>query len=395
VWVKRFYVISISFTLVVATFAVWWQAQDHDPALNVPREFPTVQAALDQASEGDLILVDARRGPYRESLVLASDDVELRSTRGRAVIEGDTQHAAVVSIRANDVTFSGFELRGGSSGLLVEQAQNVSVTDNTFVDNFGIGIMLFGASHVAIQRNVLRGNVHGIWLSHQANDNVVSYNEVHNSMGVGIALNGVSQNQLDYNVVSGNATGIVFTNSQDNVASRNDVRQNANGVVLEATSRNNAFDHNLIENNAQGIALFNTFENRFEANRVRLNGVGIRSEIALNNAFVANLVEHNDTAISLSNSSGNTVDGNAITNNGTGVRLSGLSRENTITKNNIFGNQAFGLNNGTAEAIDVRHNFWGDPAGARRDAQAPGAGDVISGPVTFDPWLVEQVGVEE
>src|SRR5262249_25692753 len=53
--------------------------------------------------------------------------------------------------------------------------------------------------------------------------------------------------------------------------------------------------------------------------------------------------------------------------------------------NRIVGN-AVGLDNGTTATVDATNNWWGSNAGPG------GAGsDTVSGPVTFDPWLVLQV----
>jgi hypothetical protein len=56
-------------------------------ALHVPQDFPTIQAAVDAAQPGDLVLVDA--GVYREAVTVETDDLVIRGVdRNTVILDG-------------------------------------------------------------------------------------------------------------------------------------------------------------------------------------------------------------------------------------------------------------------------------------------------------------------
>lgn len=363
-----------------------------EPGLNVPSEFPTVQAALDQAKPQDLVLVDASQGPYRETLLLATPQVEIRSIKGRAVIEGTFSDPQVVNIQADEVTFAGFEVRGGGTGILAGNAEHIVLQDNVVVDNFGIGIMLFAISNSRLEGNISRKNLHGIWLSHGSNGNTLKNNVAQLNQGIGLSLNDANRNELRDGLWVENQTGVNFSASTGNAFFHNTIRKNQSGIILEDASAENVFELNLIEKNTQGIAMINVHSNRFERNRLLWNfAEGIVAEVTSQNEIRANLLQNNGTGIRLVNSSSNTVSGNTIETNRVGLHLLGSSRNNNITGNNFQGNTTLALSNDTSDIVMASGNYWGDPAGARLDSDAAGTGGLLAGAVMFAPWLSEPV----
>lgn len=89
--------------------------------LHVPSEFATIQAAIDAAKGGDLILVAP--GTYGEAINLLGKAIELRSELGSVVtvIDGKSLGSSVitcVSGESADTVIDGFTIRGGTGTFL-------------------------------------------------------------------------------------------------------------------------------------------------------------------------------------------------------------------------------------------------------------------------------------
>lgn len=157
--------------------------------ITVPGDYPTIQAAIDAAMNGDEIVVSPRR--YIENIFLEGKNIVLRST-------GPTSPTVVATtvIDANKegpvVTFSGTELPSCVlSGFTITHAENVS----------GEGI--YGnQTRATIQYNFIWGNesvyTSGIgWVDGTVQNNLITGNTGREAVFVG---NGIFQN----NIVTGN-----------------------------------------------------------------------------------------------------------------------------------------------------------------------------------------------
>jgi len=56
-----------------------------------------------------------------------------------------------------------------------------------------------------------------------------------------------------------------------------------------------------------------------------------------------------------------------------------------INRNNIDGNNSYGVRNDNAEAVDAEDNWWGHDSGP--GGVGPGSGDAVSSNVDYDPWI--------
>src|SRR5262245_17475288 len=99
--------------------------------LVVPTQFPTIQAAIDQARPLDVVLVEP--GTYRENLTLRSQIAVVGRETARTLLEPQSNQLPAVRIRlANDVTFSSFTLIGATTGVEVVGSVNVLITNVVF-----------------------------------------------------------------------------------------------------------------------------------------------------------------------------------------------------------------------------------------------------------------------
>ena len=107
-----------------------------DGVLQVPQEFETIQAAVDAASSGDLVLIDA--GVYNEAVQVTTDDI---------VIRGVDRNAVVLDGR--------FELDNGfrvvaANGVAIENMTAQNFTKNGF---FWTGSTGYRGSYLTAWRN--------------------------------------------------------------------------------------------------------------------------------------------------------------------------------------------------------------------------------------------------
>jgi len=277
----------------------------------------SIQAALDKAPEGSVVLVHP--GRYREHLTIEKT-LTLRALPGTVVIvEGDDPQKATLSIQAPGVTVEGLtilrgqvgidaaggcrilgntlaqaqvglELAGGclvegntfadnGTGLSGYAVRNATVRDNRFANN-GVGIELSdfyareGSHQVTIEGNTIQGGERGVLLS-WVHENVLRANRVEGQRLQGILLYGGNGNTVEGNILEDNGTGLSLWKGEGNVVRNNIVRRNRGDGLLIYKVASNVLEGNEVEANGRiGIHLINTRGLEVRANRMRLNRYG-------------------------------------------------------------------------------------------------------------------------
>jgi len=110
--------------------------------LNMPADYPTIQAAIDAAVDGDTVLVAS--GLYQESIEVDNKNVIIESIGGAAVTAIDARELEkVFSLVSSESTIRGFTIQNGFSN-----------------DSRAGGIQIFGGSP-KIENNIFRNNLGG------------------------------------------------------------------------------------------------------------------------------------------------------------------------------------------------------------------------------------------
>jgi len=252
--------------------------------LHVPRDYSTIQAAVNAAAAGDTIQVKA--GVYNEKVVVSTSAVRLHATSG-VVLDGAGLSGIGILVRGasvaspvNDVEVSGFEVRNFERGIIVQWAVNVRVHHNEVHQN------------VDKLPPLVLGDAAGIELitTHLSE---VSNNFVHDNGAGGIQLRvGSTQNTIRANRVYGNGTqvatnmgavGILLTGlgTNDNRVLENDVIGNyGRGIMLARPSGTAPITGNLVaqnrahDNQRSGIAIMSAaIDNFVLQNDARWNNI--------------------------------------------------------------------------------------------------------------------------
>ena len=319
----------------------------------VPGDYPTIQEAIDAASDGDTIMVAA--GLYEESVVI---NKSLTLKGAQAGVDARTRSGAETIIEPDEEI--------GIS--ILTAADSVVVIDGLTVQNavHGIATPEFGL----LAANITVRNI-----------------RVLNSSEFGISLTFTMRTTVEYCYVENAEIAI-----------------NAGGV-LPAPPTVATFRNNEVVNSEFGITGY-LKDSLIEGNLVRdfaNGGVGISAQFLnteIKNNTVTGYVDgagmtfeksHHDRPLS----ENVTVEGNTFTENLHGIyvfpdqtELKGI----TVNFNNIAGNSWRGIRNNAGQTLNATRNWWGDVLGP--GGVGPGDGDDVSSKVLYSPWLGAEPGTQ-
>jgi parallel beta-helix repeat protein len=188
----------------------------------------SIQAAINNATAGDIILVSA--GIYNESLQINQSISLIGEDRDTTIINAQNS-TFIVNIEANNVTIQGFTLECSlnlvpSSGIGMFSTVDGCTISNDIIENSQQGITLESSNNNTISDNIITNNQEGIAFSSSAS-NIVSDNVITANSQGGISLVSSNQNLFSGNVISNNNyQGIFMYISAGNVFSGNTIVNN-------------------------------------------------------------------------------------------------------------------------------------------------------------------------
>ena len=355
-------------TLLVACALAWFFfIAERVPAgaIVVPRDFATIQLALEHALPGATIVVQAAGGSYQGPLVVETPDISILAMGGRTVIECANAEAGV-TISAHGVTLRGFQIRSSSIGVRLEQASNVTL-DDLVIDGARIGIRVIESDgNVMTSINVRHADT-GIDLA-SANRNTLQDIRINAVTGIGIRLSNAWSNTIENVTVGGanvgisleddseenrivslvgdncSTSGVEVLSSSSNTVTTSTFTDCATGILLN-TAPNNTVENNRIRNSLKcGISLYKSQQNTISFNSIT-NGPkdGISLSESQNSSVTHNSVTGcGGTAITLEGAKSCLVLGNILDRNAIGIQgLEGVA--NRILRNELSGNLLAGV----------------------------------------------------
>ncbi len=212
-------------------------ANTSSTTLLVPDNYPTIGAAIGNASQGDTILV--KSGVYYENLwidkplVIKGENAENTIIIGTGGVERGAR--PVFTLAANNVELSGFTI------------QSINYSSAT---NYATGVKVAG-DNCKITGNNIVGTYYGVFCSIQLST-TISQNNITATRKDSIRICGGSQNAITNNNITGNAqSGIALDGYLDTVTGNNIVG-NGRGIGLGA-SYSVVFGNNLTGNTESGF----------------------------------------------------------------------------------------------------------------------------------------------
>ena len=188
----------------------------------------------------------------------------------------------------------------GMNALLMNRVDHVTVRDNNFSYNSGLGIGMYRATENTIVRNIVdfnvRGYSHGFYRRGQDSAGILMYEQSSNNI---VALNSATHGGDGLFLWAGNTTmNTGQGGANDNVFYANDFSfAPANGI--EATFSRNTFVANIAEGNEYGLWGGYSFGSRIVANWFCHNRYGIAIEHGQDNSIIGNRFIFDSTAIRL------------------------------------------------------------------------------------------------
>jgi parallel beta-helix repeat protein len=353
--VKKLFSILFALVLVVS-LGLGTAAPVLADVIDVPGDYPTIQEAIDAASDGDTIMVAA--GLYKESVVI---DKSLTLKGAQAGVDART--------RSGDETIIEPDNPDEQTGIeIVCDADRIVVIDGLTVQNARHGITAPEFT-TAVAADIIVRNVRAL--------NLVKF---------AISMAFTMEATVEYCYVEDAQYGInagVYDPFPPTVASfRNNELVNVE-FGITGYLEDSLIEGNLVKDFATGgTGISGQFLNtEIKSNTVTgyVDGAGLTFE-----SHYARYLSENVN-----------VEGNTFTGNSLGIYVFDTQTELigiTVNFNNIADNSWYGVWNEGGETLDATKNWWGDATGP--SGIGPGDGDEVSTKVFYSPWLGAELGTE-
>ena len=270
------------------------------PAEILIRPGESIQAAVDNASSGDVIII--KPGNYTENIIISTQNLTIRSDSGNpedTVVMANNPNVNVFQTRANNTTISGFKVKAAeytdvtgiylsgcsnctiannnlsenSLGIYLSNSKNNTISDNKVNLNEKYGIQLVYSEGNILLNNSADSNHHGIILENNCRDNNLTSNMAGSNTGYGFYLINSSSNNLNNNTINKNDMGIYLTNSNMSIISGNNISENIRYGIWVSHSNYNIISGNIISESNWGIHLNSSDNNIFSGNILASNDV--------------------------------------------------------------------------------------------------------------------------
>jgi parallel beta-helix repeat protein len=225
-----------------------------------PGNYSTIQSALDDANQGDMIFV--YNGNYVENVIISIDNIDLiGEDKNNTIIDGGA-NGDVVYISGSGINFHGFTVQNSGSicyngGIHINSDLN-NISGNIISNNAEIGVWLDTSDENIVSNNIIDTNgLDGLWIEN-SKYNTVSNNFVSSNRDDGIVVkksnhNIISGNTIEFN--DDNGTSIFYPSNNNNIFKNTLRSNNDNGIYINASNNNiyhNCFVHNLKNGNDEG-----------------------------------------------------------------------------------------------------------------------------------------------
>ncbi|NIN53203.1 MAG: S8 family serine peptidase [Nitrososphaeria archaeon] len=310
--------------------------------LRVPQDFVTIQDAVDEALEGDIVKVAS--GRYHEQVFIYRNYVKLiGEDTSTTIVSGELEPGDVIAVwGADHVEICNFTVTRSSrsptreqpfSGILVFLSQNVNIVNVSAISNKA-GIFLYASHNVTLKGNRMLGNKFDFGV-----DGIELQNFIHKIDDSNI----VGEKRLYYlknrrnNIVPSSAGCVVLFNCSNIEAENLDLTHNYFGLC--SVSSDNVTISNLTSSlNHIGVHVRDCVSVTVRSNNITENYVGVKIQESSQCKVESNILSGNDISLWLSSS----YDNLAVSNEISRASLKGTSltnaHSNILTQNEFTNN---------------------------------------------------------
>ena len=163
-----------------------WAAVDLAPPrlINVPQDFPTIQKAINNATNGDTIQVNP--GVYNENIIINKTLTLTGENKTTTIIDAN-QNGPAIQVTADNVTITGFTIKNGNqnqssigAAILLTSVAKATITGNIIETN-QYGISIKNSNNTHITDNIIKNNTVGIQIAQNSNNNTLYHNSLINN----------------------------------------------------------------------------------------------------------------------------------------------------------------------------------------------------------------------
>ena len=361
----------VLFFLLLLSAAIAFIGITSAKTIHVPDDYPTIQQAVDDATDGDTVIVHS--GTYYEHVMIGQS---LTIIGDGAIIDAGGEFQCL-DMRSTSGSIRGFTVQNGDIGIALSHASNINVEGNTALNN-KVGFHLWDSNNNNIKNNVAQGSghsgisIHGWDGAEGSSYNTISNNELSNN-GEGIYIYISSNyNTITNNEISNNDEGIdIDRSSSYNTITNNEISNNNEGIDIDESSNYNEIINNIIMSNKyEGIHIHDSCSsNTIADNEISNNDLGIYIETSSNyNEITNNIVMNNkyEGIYIWDSCDGNTITDNEVLNNDVGICIED-SGDNLIHHNNLINNSQNAYddmgNNSWDNGYPYGGNYWSDYEG--------------------------------
>jgi len=238
----------------------------------VPDDYPTIQAAIDNASQGDTILV--KSGIYYETLVINKSLLLIGESQETTFIDANNATENIIYVNASYVSIENFTISNNKGypysvtepdGIRAEYfSSHINITNNTISSiQYGNGVFLqYGSENTIVGNNITTCGGTGVFVEGGSDCSIIDNNIVNN--GFGALLSDASRNNTIIGNYFGNSTynyGLQLNNDcSNNTVVGNTFAYNQFGLAIEPPSSNTFYYNNFIKNTVQALLFGRTID---------------------------------------------------------------------------------------------------------------------------------------
>lgn len=307
--------------------------------IRVPKDYETIQAAVDAAIEDDTILVSS--GIYHENVHIEKDNLTVIGDEAEGTIIDGQKETDVLFISAKSIRVSGFTLQNSRkifeqeppfAGILVYHSNNCTVTNMTMIDNCA-GLFIYCSTHIILRNNNMSGNIYNFGINGLSLDEFIHNIDKSNLVDGKPIYYQINQHNK---IVPSNAGCVVLVNSTRMRVKNLESASNYE-CVLFAFTTNSSIESVKISNSYLGIYLLQSNNNTIYSNNLIKNEFALLILDSQLNNIRENMITKCLNGVETRNSNNNCVSFNILLDNDQGIFLR-ESHNNTVYHNLLLEN---------------------------------------------------------
>lgn len=288
IFAKTFLLLSVILLLVLVPPSSFF-ARSNPNTLHVPRDYATIQAAVNAASPGDTIIVSpSPSGTYSGNLTI-SKSLTLTGISTKSVIINASNIGPGIIINATSkVSISQLTVEDPdsfSNGISILSSLDVTITgvvvQSTVSQTGSNGTWVYNSNNVVLRNNTITGNLYGVAVQ-GGFSNTIQANNLTRNHAADVFLASATGNQIKNNYLTRSQSGIdIWYGSTGNIVANNPAIANNSlaGIYISGSSANqiiaNDIDFNNSTSTSTGVYLSATSGNNFYYNNIRHNSVQV------------------------------------------------------------------------------------------------------------------------